>query len=193
MTPEECGTTVFGPGNIQTELDTPGGTEVIEYDVTAENCKGTALEVDCGAWPSGSTFPLGNTEVTCTAVNQFNIEGLTQFWVQVDDTTDPETLILEARDDRGSRGKVIEYGNKTGSTSLKFTFEGTDFQDVTFECSLDGAPFSPCSSPHMFSNLTGGAHVFQVRATDSSENTDDTPAIFSWTVAGNKFKNNKNH
>lgn len=45
----------------------------------------------------------------------------------------------------------------------------------TFECRIDGAPFTPCASPQ---SLTApfGTHVFAVRAVDPAGNVDPTPA-----------------
>lgn len=51
----------------------------------------------------------------------------------------------------------------------------------TFECSLDGATFEPCSSPKVYSNLSAGDHAFEVRARNAN-GADDTPARRSWTV-----------
>jgi hypothetical protein len=53
----------------------------------------------------------------------------------------------------------------------------------SFACSLDGAPFSPCTSPKTYSALTEGSHTFSVRATDAAGNTDATPATRTWTIA----------
>jgi hypothetical protein len=53
----------------------------------------------------------------------------------------------------------------------------------TFECSLDGAAFTLCSSPASYSSLGSGVHTFDVRAIDPAGNMDLTPASFSWTVS----------
>jgi IPT/TIG domain/Domain of unknown function DUF11 len=61
--------------------------------------------------------------------------------------------------------------------SLSFTAT----EQATFECSLDGAPSAPCTSPAAYS--TGdGTHTFVVRSTDSLGNVEPTPASASWTV-----------
>ena len=50
----------------------------------------------------------------------------------------------------------------------------------TFECSLDGAPFSACTSPHVMTDLDTGRHVFQARAIDAAGNTDLSSATYVW-------------
>ena len=53
---------------------------------------------------------------------------------------------------------------------------------ATYECSLDGAPFSPCTSTPSFSNLTDGSHTFLARARDAAGVVDPSPETWTWTV-----------
>ena len=85
------------------------------------------------------------------------------------DTTPPQSTI-----DSGPSGTV-------GSTSASFTFS-SDEAGSTFECSLDGSPFSACTSPKDYTNLSGGSHTFEVRATDAAGNVDTTPASRTFSV-----------
>jgi hypothetical protein len=63
------------------------------------------------------------------------------------------------------------------------TFSGSDANGVArFECALDGAPFSPCTSPASLSNLAEGVHTIQVRAIDNAGRVDAAPATHTWTV-----------
>jgi hypothetical protein len=85
------------------------------------------------------------------------------------DTTPPETTV-----NAGPNGPV-------GSSSASFAFSSSE-PGSTFACSLDGAPFSACTSPQAYSGLGEGGHTFQVRATDAAANTDTSPGVRSWTV-----------
>ncbi|MGN6243667.1 MAG: glycine-rich protein, partial [Motilibacteraceae bacterium] len=66
-------------------------------------------------------------------------------------------------------------------------FSGTDNSDpdgiARFECSLDGADFSTCTSPATFDGLSIGDHTIEVRAVDRGGNIDPTPATTSFTVS----------
>ena len=74
----------------------------------------------------------------------------------------------------------------TASTDASFEFTGVDNTtptlDLQFQCSLDGTPFAPCSSPASYSGLGLGVHTFMVRAVDLDSNVDQTPATYTWTV-----------
>jgi hypothetical protein len=85
------------------------------------------------------------------------------------DTTPPDTTITS-----GPLGIVK-------SRDATFTFSSTE-PDSTFECSLDGAAFSACSSPKQYTGLADGTHTFEVKATDAAGNADSTSASRSWKV-----------
>jgi hypothetical protein len=92
-------------------------------------------------------------------------------FAQVDpgDTTPPETFI-----DSGPAGTSAD-------TSPDFHFSA-DEAGVTFECSLDSAPFASCASPTTLNGLGDGSHTFRVQATDAAGNLDTSPATRTWTV-----------
>jgi parallel beta-helix repeat protein len=85
------------------------------------------------------------------------------------DTTAPETTV--------SSGPPASTSETTASIAFGSSEEGS-----TFECSLDGAAFTPCTSPASFSGLAPGGHTVRVRATDAAGNTDASPAQHTWTV-----------
>jgi subtilisin family serine protease len=68
----------------------------------------------------------------------------------------------------------------TGAT-FKFTTAGFAASPVTNQCSLDGAPFTPCSSPATYGSLAVRAHEFRVSAADGTAGgVADTAR--AWTV-----------
>jgi hypothetical protein len=80
-------------------------------------------------------------------------------------------------------GTVITSAPAAVSSSASATFNfGSTEDPSTFLCSLNGAAFAPCTSPHTYGGLANGVHAFRVRATDAAGNTDATPASHSWTV-----------
>jgi len=90
--------------------------------------------------------------------------------------TPPDTSIAEGPAD----------GSFTRSHDATFTFTGTDegmpSDELTFECSLDHAAFTPCVSPQLYVGLADGSHAFAVRAVNAVGNKDPTPAARTWTV-----------
>jgi len=92
----------------------------------------------------------------------------TRTWTRID-TTAPETTIDTAPE------------TPSDSTTATFAFS-SDEVGVSFECSLDGAPFSTCTSPMEVTGLAVGDHHFRVRAIDPSDNADETPERYDWTV-----------
>ena len=68
----------------------------------------------------------------------------------------------------------------TGPDNIVFQFTSADAM-ATFECSLDAATFTPCTSPVTLNDLTNGAHSFQVRAVGTA-GVDPSPATRAWTV-----------
>lgn len=87
------------------------------------------------------------------------------------DVTPPDTLI-----DSGPSGDLND-------TSATFTFSSSE-AGASFECSLDEAAYSPCSSPAAYSGLENGTHQFSVRSIDAAGNVDPSPASRSWSVGG---------
>ncbi|MDQ6642786.1 MAG: PQQ-binding-like beta-propeller repeat protein, partial [Actinomycetota bacterium] len=86
------------------------------------------------------------------------------------DTTPPETTITSA-----PAGTI-----SGGAASVSFTSS----ESGTFQCSIDGAAYSTCTSPQAYSGLANGSHAFSVRAVDNAGNVDPSPATASWTSQG---------
>jgi Ca2+-binding RTX toxin-like protein len=71
--------------------------------------------------------------------------------------------------------------SKTEATTATFKFSSSETPS-TFQCSLDGAAWSVCTTPASYSGLAPGPHTFDVRALDQYGNMDATPARATWTV-----------
>jgi hypothetical protein len=87
------------------------------------------------------------------------------------DTSTPDTQLVS-----GPSGP-------TPSATATFTFLSPDAgSGATFQCSLDSAAFTTCTSPKTYTNLGMGEHDFAVRVRDAVGNLDPTPATRSWSV-----------
>ena len=77
---------------------------------------------------------------------------------------------------------TITTGPKAKSFRKKatFTFSST-LAGASFECSLDGKAFAPCTSPAKYKKQKLGKHTFSVRAVVAGTR-DATPATYKWKV-----------
>jgi hypothetical protein len=83
------------------------------------------------------------------------------------DTTPPSATITKGPKD------------KTKKKQATFTFSGSDARAVaSFQCSLDGAVFTTCTSPHTV-KVKKGKHTFKVQAVDEAGNVG-APASDTW-------------
>jgi hypothetical protein len=105
-----------------------------------------------------ATDAAGNTDTT-PAVRSFTV-----------DTQAPNTTVTSG-----------PSGNTTDRTPT-FRFGSSEPTGATFQCRLDAATFSACSSPKTYSTLAFGSHTFRVRAIDAAGNIDPSPATRNFTV-----------
>jgi len=70
--------------------------------------------------------------------------------------------------------------DSSNAASASFGFSDTE-AGVGFRCQLDGAAFTPCSSPALYAGLSDGSHTFRVKAVDAAGNESGTIAR-TWTV-----------
>ena len=87
------------------------------------------------------------------------------------DTTAPETTIES----------TTPSTTPTNSTSMRVTFSSNEGNSA-FQCKLDSASYTSCTSPVNFTGLSDGSHTFYVYATDATGNADVSPASYTWTV-----------
>jgi hypothetical protein len=110
-----------------------------------------------------ATDVAGNTDAS-PATRAFTVDT-----APAPDTTPPDTTITS-----GPAGT-------TTATGASFAFSSSE-SGSTFECKLDSAAFTACTSPKAYSALGTGSHSFSVRATDAAGNTDASPATQTWTI-----------
>jgi hypothetical protein len=86
------------------------------------------------------------------------------------DETPPETTIVSRPPD------------PSDSSTASFTYESNE-PGSSFECALDGVPFSGCPATGItYTGLGNGSHSFQVRAVDPADNVDPSPAGYSFEI-----------
>ncbi len=116
-------------------------------------------------------IPIGHV-VSATATPDEQVSGsftTSEFSNAITVSGPPQTTITS-----GPSGTV-----KSDSASFGFT---SSEPASTFQCRLDEATFSSCSSPKSYTGLSNGTHTFRVRAIDPASNVDPTPAVRTWTV-----------
>lgn len=111
---------------------------------------------------------------------------LSYFSDSVNMTADDKTSdrdIFTSKVDLLNPNTEILTGPKFFTTATSATFRWTSSEvGVTYTCSLDLGAYLPCGGSKSYSGLRLGEHIFQVRATDVSGNTDPTPAVREWTI-----------
>lgn len=79
----------------------------------------------------------------------------------------------------GGPDTKIDKGPKKKTRKKRATFQfSSPTPAVSFECSVDGKPFTPCTSPHTVKVKTG-KHRFRVRAVLDGV-ADGSPAEYTW-------------
>lgn len=85
--------------------------------------------------------------------------------------TPPETTITD------------KPASTTGETSATFKFSSS-ISGSGFFCSVDSASATTCNSGSVtYNNLAPGTHTFSVFAIATGNNTDISPATFTWTIS----------
>jgi len=156
-------------GNFTLSGTAEAGSIVEVFD--GATSKGTTTAASDGSWSKALLGVAdGSHTYTATATDAAgNTSPASNARTIVVDTSPPNTTI------------DADPPPYQASTTAFFTFSADD-PAATFECSLDGAAFAPCTSPKTYNGLSEGPHSVQVRATDSAGNTDPSPATSSWTV-----------
>jgi hypothetical protein len=164
------------PAPITVEATGPGGATVT-YTATATDNVGGSVTPNCSP-PSGSTFSLGTTTVTCTATDSAGNSASGTFTITVRDTT-PPTLSLPSpitAEDTGPGGATVSYtATATDSVSGNLSASCTPGSGSLFPI---GATDVSCSATDGAGNTASGQ--FTVTIVDTT-----APSI---TVASSQIK-----
>ncbi|MBX3055537.1 MAG: right-handed parallel beta-helix repeat-containing protein [Anaerolineae bacterium] len=183
QTPASHAWTIIAPPDTAVDNAPDATTEAIDATFTFSSPNVTGATFQCAL--NGAAFTACASPVSYTGLglgsHTFAVRAIdayghadpnpaTYTWTIVapPDTTAPETTITAGP------------ASPTTNTEAEFTFSANEA--ATFECSLNGAPFTTCTSPTLYSDLNRAAHTFAVRATDQAGNVDDTPASYAWTI-----------
>lgn len=127
--------------------------------------------VQCAPAP-GSVFPIGETEVTCTARDAAGL------------TSDAVTFKVIVQ-----QGAVPAKPGITSNVSVLTNRREASFEldlepGVSAECRLEGpsgsGSFTQCASPKTYSGLVDGPYLFTVQVTNGIGNVNQ--ASYAWTV-----------
>jgi hypothetical protein len=166
-TPSLSGTAGAAPGDV-------GSVTVEIYSGTTAS--GTPLQtipasVSGGSWAAtAATLPDGTYTARAGQSDAAGNTGHSAKHTFIIDTVPPHTSI--------TAGPPAS----TSATSASFGFSSSE-TGSTFGCRLDGAAWTACSSPKVYSTLSAGAHTFEVRAIDAAGNVDPAPPTRTWIVA----------
>lgn len=129
---------------------------------------------DCSSPLEVGPLDDGNWSLQVRAIDQAGNVGVpNNAWFFTIDATEPQTQL--------DTGPAVDAPVVTSDPTPTFTFSSPE-TPVTFECRLDGGNWQACTSPRETTALADGPHVFRVRATDSSGNTDSSPAVANFVV-----------
>jgi Putative metal-binding motif len=174
---------VSGPAdfsNAKRPTFTYSSLEGVRFECSIDS---VAIATDCGA-----KDPLNNrASFTPPAdlpdgVHTFRVEAIdgpdfdrvpvVRTWTV--DSTPPDTTVA---------APDLPEGVLTTLVNASFSLSSSEPTGAAFECKLDGAAFSACTSPATFADLPFGGHVFQARAVDRAGNVDPSPATRNWEIA----------
>jgi hypothetical protein len=164
------------PNTTLTPIATPSNDATPTFSFTATEAGSTfQCRVDVAAFaPCTTPFTIaalsgGSHSFDVRAIDPAgNTDGTPATQTFVIDLTLPDTTI-----DGGPAGP-------TNDATPTFTFSSSETS--TFECRVDVAAFTACTSPVTTAELSDGAHTIDVRATDSAGNRDASPASRAFTV-----------
>ena len=162
-----------------------------DFAIPASVIAGQSYGLSLRRVSSGNWNMQENNDQTCPG-QEWQDSGLGTAWGGVGDEYDTvfQTFVEPPAEapvlDTTQPSTSITGQPKAKTKKKQATFEFTSSEPgSSFECSLNGAPFVSCTSPHEVKGKKGKNH-FEVRAKDAAGNTDPTPATFDWKVKKKK-------
>ena len=165
--------TVETPGTITVEATGPSGAAAT-FSVTADDAVDPSPTISCDK-SSGDTFPMGTTQVSCTAKDASNnTSAQAVFAVNVTDTTAPQLQNMPADITAEANGPTGSMVNYTSPTAIDIV----DGPMPNVGCTPDSGSMFPlgvdtvtCSSSDSRGNR--GSATFKIRIVDT------TPPVIS--------------
>jgi HYR domain len=179
--------TVSVPGTITKEATGPSGA-VATFSVTATDTVDPSPSVTCDK-ASGATFPLGTTQVSCTAKDASNnTSAPAVFAVNIADTTPPQLKNMPAAitaEANGPTGSKVNYSSPTAVDIVDGPMPNvacTPASGSTFPLSVDTVT---CSSTDSRGNR--GSATFTVKIVDTTPPVINPPgdtSVYATTDSG---------
>jgi hypothetical protein len=158
-------TVTSGPVASSTETSALVAFEVSDPAASVTCSVDGAGPVSCASPWSGSGLSVGAHTLTIAATNAGGTGTASYTWTV---TPKPVTVTL-------TRTPPLLLAGKDA------TFAWTQVAGLTYECSLDGAAFTPCSGTITYHKLKALVHTFRIHSVDSlGAVSSDT--VYTWTV-----------
>jgi hypothetical protein len=168
---DTTGPAISAPAGLAAEATSPAGA-VVTFDVSATDLVDGSVPTTCST-PSGSTFPLGSTLVTCHASDLRENGSSAMFEVVVTDSTAPALTLP---------GTITAEATSAAGAVITYEATATDLVDgsVTPSCSSpSGATFAvgsttvTCTATDAHGNSSSGS--FEVKVLDTTAPTLAVP------------------
>jgi len=178
------------PANYTWTVDTTGPTVTIvtypanptklidaSFSFSSTEAGTTECRIDGGTWGiCGSPTTMQYVNLTPNVTHTFEVR-------VTDAATNPGSASYSWTIDTQAPTTTISAG-PTGTLYIRdanFAFSANE--TASFECSVDGGSWTPCTSPRAVLGLPVGGHSFAVRGTDAAGNVESPGASRSWSIA----------
>jgi hypothetical protein len=158
-------------GDMTVEATGPSGASADYTSGATDALSGVVGETSCTP-ASGSTFPLGTTTVSCSAIDAAGNTGTTTMTVTVVDTTAPVVTYAGPSDTIYTSDNPTITGTATDAVGV-----------VSAVASIDGGPDIACTIDAgniscLTSDVAYGSHNVVITATDAAGNAGTATGVF---------------